>query len=98
MKFLESFMLFSRATSSFIIVLLIGFLTSNCNPYSVTLWQRVLFPVLPFVVNLPFSHFFQCRVVYEWAESKISTTGGIAGWLSGLAPAFGQVVIPESQD
>ena len=63
MKSLESFMLFSRATSSFIVVLLIGFLTSNCNPNSVTLWEKVLFLILSFVVRelaILSSHFAQC--------------------------------------
>ena len=75
MKSLESFILFSRATSSCIIVLLNCLLTLNCNPDFVTLWERGLFLVLSSEGSFSFSSFCsvqsdQKQVVLEKGEKE----------------------------
>ena len=45
----------------------------------------------------PLSSKHAIHILYK-AFKKKKTSGGTPGWLSGLAPAFSQGVIPESQD
>ena len=95
MKFLESFMHCSRVTSSFIFMFLNSFLTSNCNPNSVTLLKRVLVLILSFEVSSSFSSLLSVEWICERAESRISTTSYVNFTLDDSAEVRDQILNTE---